>query len=43
LVNRWRRDWLRKKLVVVGDTETTKGLSRHVRDADVLVIEGDLP
>jgi ribonuclease Z len=29
----------RKKLVVVGDTETTEGLSRHVGDADVLVIE----
>ena len=28
-----------KKLVVVGDTETTDGLSKHVRDADVLVIE----
>jgi ribonuclease Z len=29
----------RKKLVVVGDTETTEGLSDHVRDADLLVIE----
>ncbi len=29
----------RKKLVVVGDTETTDGLSEHVRDADLLVIE----
>ena len=28
-----------KKLVVVGDTETTDGLSKHVRNADVLVIE----
>ncbi|MDB5632471.1 MAG: ribonuclease [Tardiphaga sp.] len=28
-----------KKLVVVGDTETTEGYSKHVRDADVLVIE----
>jgi ribonuclease Z len=28
-----------KKLVVVGDTETTEGLSDHVRDADLLVIE----
>jgi ribonuclease Z len=28
-----------KKLVVVGDTETTEGLSEHVADADVLVIE----
>ncbi|MBR0847440.1 ribonuclease Z [Bradyrhizobium diazoefficiens] len=28
-----------KKLVVVGDTETTDGLSRHVADADMLVIE----
>jgi ribonuclease Z len=28
-----------KKLVIVGDTETTDGLSDHVRDADVLVIE----
>jgi ribonuclease Z len=28
-----------KKLVVVGDTETTDGLREHVRDADVLVIE----
>jgi ribonuclease Z len=29
----------RKKLVIVGDTETTEGLSEHVGDADVLVIE----
>lgn len=29
----------RTKLVVVGDAETTEGLSEHVRDADVLVIE----
>jgi ribonuclease Z len=29
----------RKKLVVVGDTETTEGLADHVRDADLLVIE----
>jgi ribonuclease Z len=29
----------RKKLVVVGDTETTEGLSEHIGDADVLVIE----
>ena len=29
----------RKKLVVVGDTETTEDLSQHVGDADVLVIE----
>ncbi|MGA7808780.1 ribonuclease Z [Bradyrhizobium sp.] len=29
----------RKKLVVIGDTETTEGLAEHVRDADVLVIE----
>jgi ribonuclease Z len=29
----------RKKLVIVGDTETTEGLTEHVRDADVLVIE----
>jgi ribonuclease Z len=28
-----------KKLVVVGDTETPDGLSKHVRNADVLVIE----
>lgn len=28
-----------KKLVVVGDTETTDGLSEHVQDADLLVIE----
>jgi ribonuclease BN (tRNA processing enzyme) len=28
-----------QKLVVVGDTETTDGLSKHVRNADVLVIE----
>jgi ribonuclease Z len=28
-----------KKLVVGGDTETTDGLSKHVRNADVLVIE----
>jgi ribonuclease Z len=27
------------KLVVIGDTETTDGLSEHVRDADLLVIE----
>jgi ribonuclease Z len=29
----------RKKLVVVGDTKTTEGLSQHVGAADVLVIE----
>ena len=29
----------RKKLVVIGDTETTEGLSKYVADADVLVIE----
>ena len=29
----------RKKLVVVGDTETTDGLAQHARDADLLVIE----
>jgi len=29
----------RKKLVVVGDAETTEGLEEHVRDADALVIE----
>jgi len=29
----------RKKLVVVGDTETTQGLAEWVRDADLLVIE----
>ncbi len=29
----------RKKLVVVGDTETTDGLAGHVRDADLMVIE----
>jgi ribonuclease Z len=29
----------RKKLVIVGDAETTEGLTEHVRDADVLVIE----
>ena len=29
----------RKKLVVIGDAETTDGLSRHVADADVLVTE----
>ncbi|MGY4625141.1 ribonuclease Z [Bradyrhizobium sp. USDA 4486] len=28
-----------KKLVVVGDTETTEGLSQYVADADLLVIE----
>ncbi|CCD86961.1 Ribonuclease Z (RNase Z) (tRNase Z) (tRNA 3 endonuclease) [Bradyrhizobium sp. ORS 285] len=28
-----------KKLVIVGDTETTDGLQEHVRSADVLVIE----
>jgi ribonuclease Z len=28
-----------KKLVVVGDAETTDGLAKHVRDADGLVIE----
>jgi ribonuclease Z len=30
---------LGKKLVVVGDAETTEGLAEQVRDADVLVIE----
>jgi ribonuclease Z len=29
----------RKKLVIVGDTETTDGLAEHARDADMLVIE----
>jgi ribonuclease Z len=29
----------RKKLVIIGDTETTEGLAEHVRDADILVIE----
>jgi ribonuclease Z len=29
----------RKKLVIVGDAETTEGLAEHVRGADVLVIE----
>jgi ribonuclease Z len=29
----------RKKLVIVGDAETTEGLGEQVRDADVLVIE----
>ena len=29
----------RKKLVIVGDAETTDGLAEHVRDAAVLVIE----
>jgi ribonuclease Z len=29
----------RKRLVVVGDTETTEGLSEHVRGADLMVIE----
>src|ERR1700720_2281934 len=29
----------RKKLVVVGDTETTDGPAEHVRDADLMVIE----
>ena len=29
----------RKKLVIVGDTETIEDLADHVRDADVLVIE----
>jgi ribonuclease Z len=29
----------RKKLVIVGDSETTEGLAEHARDADVLVIE----
>ncbi|TYL98181.1 ribonuclease Z [Bradyrhizobium rifense] len=28
-----------KKLVVIGDTETTEGLSKHVAGADLLVIE----
>jgi len=28
-----------KKLVIVGDVETTAGLAEHVRDADLLVIE----
>jgi ribonuclease Z len=27
------------KIVVIGDTETTEGLSEHVRGADLLVIE----
>jgi ribonuclease Z len=30
----------RKKLIIVGDAETTNGLAEHARDADVLVIEG---
>jgi ribonuclease Z len=29
----------RKKLVIVGDTETTEGLGQYVRDADALVTE----
>ena len=29
----------RKKLVVVGDAETTDGLAEHIHDADLLVIE----
>jgi ribonuclease Z len=29
----------RRKLVIVGDAETTEGLAEHVRDADLLVIE----
>jgi ribonuclease Z len=29
----------RKKIAIVGDTETTDGLAEHVRDADLLVIE----
>jgi ribonuclease Z len=29
----------RRKLVVVGDTETTDGLAEHVREADLMVIE----
>ena len=35
------RCWPRrtKKLVIVGDTETTEGLADHVSDADLLVIE----
>lgn len=28
-----------RKLVVIGDTETTEGLSKHAADADLLVIE----
>jgi ribonuclease Z len=28
-----------RKLVVIGDTQTTEGLSKHVADADLLVIE----
>lgn len=28
-----------KKLVIIGDTESTDGLAQHVRDADLLVIE----
>ncbi len=28
-----------KKLVVIGDTETTEGLAKHAADADLLVIE----
>jgi ribonuclease Z len=30
---------VRKKLVIVGDADTTNGLAEHARDADVLVIE----
>lgn len=29
----------RKKLVIVGDAETTNGLAEHGRDAEILVIE----
>jgi ribonuclease Z len=29
----------RKKLVIVGDTETTEGLAMHVQDAELLIIE----
>jgi ribonuclease Z len=29
----------RRKLVVVGDTETTDDLAEHVREADLMVIE----
>jgi ribonuclease Z len=29
----------RRKLVIIGDAETTEGLAEHVRDADALVIE----
>ncbi|WP_411962272.1 hypothetical protein [Mesorhizobium sp. CA4] len=32
-----------KKLVIIGDTESTDALAEHVRGADLLVIEATFP